>query len=115
MTSLRTDAAYGRGLATRTPDGTILDAWFPVLGLGQAPADAASQFDFASACTVDQLRNVEVYEVACDIASLADPIADAVDAYLRLHLLSNRFVQPRTINLDGIFGILNNVAWTTAG
>ena len=115
MTSLRTDAAYGRGLATRTPDGTILDAWFPVLGLGQAPADATSQFDFVSACTVDQLRNVEVYEVACDIASLADPIADAVDAYLRLHLLSNRFVQPRTINLDGIFGILNNVAWTTAG
>ena len=80
MTSLRTDAAYGRGLATRTPAGTILDAWFPVLGLGQAPADATSQFDFVSACTVDQLRNVEVYEVACDIASLADPIADAVDA-----------------------------------
>ena len=24
-------------------------------------------------------------------------------------------VQPRTINLDGIFGILNNVVWTSRG
>jgi 2,3,4,5-tetrahydropyridine-2-carboxylate N-succinyltransferase len=37
------------------------------------------------------------------------------DAYLRLHLLSHRLVKPRTINLEGIFAILNNVAWTTIG
>lgn len=39
----------------------------------------------------------------------------AADAYLRLHLLSLRHVQPREINLDGIFGLLNNVAWTNRG
>jgi 2,3,4,5-tetrahydropyridine-2-carboxylate N-succinyltransferase len=38
-----------------------------------------------------------------------------VDAYLRLHLLSHRLVAPRTINLDGIFGCLPNVVWTSAG
>ena len=37
------------------------------------------------------------------------------DAYLRLHLLSHRLVAPRTINLDGIFGVLPNVVWTSMG
>ncbi|HEU4546859.1 MAG TPA: DapH/DapD/GlmU-related protein, partial [Microlunatus sp.] len=37
------------------------------------------------------------------------------DVYLRLHLLSHRLVQPRTINLDGIFASLPNVVWTSAG
>ena len=49
------------------------------------------------------------------IADLQAPPADVADAYLRLHLLSHRLVQPRTINLDGIFGLLPNVAWTTRG
>jgi 2,3,4,5-tetrahydropyridine-2-carboxylate N-succinyltransferase len=44
-----------------------------------------------------------------------DKPASASDAYLRLHLLSHRFVQPRTINLDGMFGQLVNVAWTNLG
>lgn len=35
--------------------------------------------------------------------------------WLRLHLLSHRLVQPNTINLDGIFGHLANVAWTNFG
>ncbi len=49
------------------------------------------------------------------IASLADPPADAYDAYLRLHLLSHRLIRPHEANLDGIFSVLNNVAWTTYG
>jgi 2,3,4,5-tetrahydropyridine-2-carboxylate N-succinyltransferase len=34
---------------------------------------------------------------------------------LRLHLLSHRLAEPRTINLDGLFGLLTNVAWTSLG
>ena len=41
--------------------------------------------------------------------------ADAVDVYLRLHLLSHRLAKPRTLNLDGIFGLLANVVWTNLG
>jgi 2,3,4,5-tetrahydropyridine-2-carboxylate N-succinyltransferase len=41
--------------------------------------------------------------------------ASVADGYLRLHLLSGRFAAPRSINLDGIFGTLTNVAWTSAG
>ena len=46
---------------------------------------------------------------------LDGPPADTSDAYLRLHLLSHRLVQPRSINLDGIFTQLANVVWTSAG
>jgi 2,3,4,5-tetrahydropyridine-2-carboxylate N-succinyltransferase len=49
------------------------------------------------------------------IADLAAPPASVEDAYLRLHLLSHRLVRPRSINLDGIFGVLPNVAWTNHG
>lgn len=40
---------------------------------------------------------------------------DAHDAYLRLHLLSSRQVQPHGLNLDGVFAKLSNVVWTTQG
>ena len=45
----------------------------------------------------------------------AGPAVDTHDVYLRLHLLSHRLVQPNTINLDGIFGLLPTVAWTQLG
>jgi 2,3,4,5-tetrahydropyridine-2-carboxylate N-succinyltransferase len=35
--------------------------------------------------------------------------------YLRLHLLSHRLAVPRSVNLDGAFGLLANVAWTSLG
>jgi 2,3,4,5-tetrahydropyridine-2-carboxylate N-succinyltransferase len=53
--------------------------------------------------------------VVAVVADLDEPPGDAADAYLRLHLLSHRLVKPRTINLDGIFGVLPNVAWTSHG
>ena len=49
------------------------------------------------------------------ITDLAAPPADAHDAYLRLHLLSHRLVAPRELNMDGVFGVLANVVWTSAG
>jgi 2,3,4,5-tetrahydropyridine-2,6-dicarboxylate N-succinyltransferase len=49
------------------------------------------------------------------IGSLAEPPADAHDGYLRLHLLSHRLIRPHEANLTGLFGVLNNVAWTSFG
>lgn len=37
------------------------------------------------------------------------------EVYLKLHLISHRLVKPHGINLDGIFGLLPNVAWTNKG
>jgi 2,3,4,5-tetrahydropyridine-2-carboxylate N-succinyltransferase len=50
-----------------------------------------------------------------EIADLQTPPSSTEDAWLRLHLLSHRIVQPRTISVDGIFGVLTNVVWTSAG
>lgn len=37
------------------------------------------------------------------------------EAYLKLHLLSHRLVKPHGVNLQGIFPLLPNVAWTSEG
>ena len=37
------------------------------------------------------------------------------EIYLKLHLISHRFVKPCSLNLDGIFSILPNVVWTNIG
>ena len=41
--------------------------------------------------------------------------ASTPEAYLKLHLLSHRFVKPNEVNLDNLFGLLPNVAWTEIG
>lgn len=58
------------------------------------------------------VRKVVVFT---SIASLDDAPVDAHDVYLRLHLLSSRKVAPHGLNLDGQFGLLSNVVWTTMG
>jgi 2,3,4,5-tetrahydropyridine-2-carboxylate N-succinyltransferase len=109
--------AWGYGLATMSGDGTVLDTWYPTPHLGRMPAGVStmtapeSLTDFVRE---DARRNVRVDVVAVEIELLAGP-QGASDAYLRLHLLSHLLVAPNTINLDGIFGQLPNVAWTTAG
>jgi len=37
------------------------------------------------------------------------------EGYLKLQLLSHRLVKPHGINLNGLFGVLPNVAWTNKG
>ena len=43
------------------------------------------------------------------------PISSIYDAYLKLYLLSLREVKPNSLNLDGIFDALPNIAWTNIG
>jgi 2,3,4,5-tetrahydropyridine-2-carboxylate N-succinyltransferase len=118
--------ATGHGLATRTPDGRVLDTWYlaPSLGgsgsagtlvLDAAAATAALGPDVAGAVGPDALRGVEVVAVSTVIEDLAAPPLDAHDVYLRLHLLSHRLVRPNSVNLEGIFGHLVNVVWTQLG
>ena len=63
----------------------------------------------------DEITGVKATTIRTVIEDLAAPPVDAADAYLRLHLLSHRLVRPRTINLDGVFGKLPLVAWTSVG
>ena len=112
---LLTSPASGLGIATfagSAPDAPILDVWYPRPGLSAEPADVPHLED---ACSQDPIRGVVTRVVSTTIADLSAPPADVADAYLRLHLLSHRLVAPRTINMDGIFGVLPNVAWTSLG
>ena len=49
------------------------------------------------------------------IPSLSNPVRSTADAYLRLHLLSHRLVEPNCMNLDEIFRHLPNNVWTNIG
>ena len=105
--------AWGRGVATIAADGSVLDTWYRHLGLGEAPNPGVVD-DLAPLYRTDEVRGVTTVGVAVEIDLDSAP-ADASDAYLRLHLLSHRLRKPRTINLDGMFGVLTNVAWTNLG
>jgi 2,3,4,5-tetrahydropyridine-2-carboxylate N-succinyltransferase len=111
MTDRLTAAAHGSGLATLAGD-RVLDVYFAALELGDGVTPGVHRGGQAAP---DERRRVEVRPVTVAIASLADPPADAYDAYLRLHLLSHRLIRPHQANLDGVFGVLNNVAWTSYG
>ncbi|MFJ4779615.1 2,3,4,5-tetrahydropyridine-2,6-dicarboxylate N-succinyltransferase [Streptomyces sp. NPDC088762] len=127
MTATRTTGAVAAGLATLTADGTVLDTWFPAPQLVAEPGPAGTErltadqavellgAAAAKAIRQDAVRGVEVVAVRTVIASLEDKPLDAHDAYLRLHLLSHRLVKPHGQNLDGVFGLLANVAWTSLG
>jgi len=109
-----TSTAWGVGLATTAADGTVLDTRFRALGFGDGPPahipydsiDRAAQGDPERGVTLVPLRIVVDTEEAPTSAS---------DVYLRLHLLSHRMAKPRTLNLDGAFSLLANVAWTSRG
>ncbi|MEP7203554.1 MAG: 2,3,4,5-tetrahydropyridine-2,6-dicarboxylate N-succinyltransferase [Ilumatobacteraceae bacterium] len=105
--------AWGRGLATIALDGSVLDTWYPELGLGESAADGAGDRRQAAE-RHDDVRDVDVRSVELSIDLDAAP-ASPGDVYLRLHLLSNRLCAPRTINLENLFGLLANVAWTNLG
>jgi 2,3,4,5-tetrahydropyridine-2,6-dicarboxylate N-succinyltransferase len=114
MTTATPRHAWGHGLATVTTSGTTLDVWYPSPALGSAPADASSPADLLALEGDDAVRAVRTVVVRTEIDLDVAP-ADAADAYLRLHLLSHRLVQPHGQNLDGIFGVLANVVWTNHG
>ena len=105
--------AWGRGLATIADDGAVLDTWFREVGLGEDTVPGTFD-EYADAERRDEVRGVNIRAVRLVIDTDAKP-ADASDAYLRLHLLSHRLMRPRQQNLDGVFGLLANVAWTNLG
>ncbi len=101
---------------TTTYSGTVLDTWYPTPTLGEAPADDpySTPANLAALAGEDIAREVKTATVLTEI-DLDLPPNDVPDAYLRLHLLSHRLVRPNDLNLDGLFGVLSNVVWTSAG
>jgi len=103
--------ASGHGIATLS-GATVLDVWFPNPSLGALTGQAEKAL--TSLVGVDEVRKVKRELVAIEI-DLANAPQSAGDAYLRLHLLSHRLIKPHGAVMDGIFGLLSNVVWTSAG
>ena len=128
MTESSTRGAYAAGLATLTPQLTVLDCWFPTPRLG-APAGAASGTvrlgelqltgetspELGGLVSSDEARGVEVVAIRTVIADLEAAPRDAYDVYLRLHLLSHRLLRPHECSMDNVFGLLSTVVWTNHG
>ncbi len=99
--------ASATGIATYSGD-KILDVWYP----DPTSTDATPVGDLEGS---DPARGVVRRMITTTINDLSIPPTRPQDAYLRLHLISHRLYRPHQINLEGIFGVLNNVVWTSQG
>jgi 2,3,4,5-tetrahydropyridine-2,6-dicarboxylate N-succinyltransferase len=106
--------AWGHGVATLDEGGAVLDVWFPAPALGAYDGSAAPA-DLEALAGRDDVRRVTREVRTVVVEDLQAPPATTEDVWLRLHLLSHRLVAPRTVSLDGQFGLLTNVVWTNAG
>jgi 2,3,4,5-tetrahydropyridine-2-carboxylate N-succinyltransferase len=123
-----TVSASAAGLATVTPSGTVLDTWYPEPRLGVPSGakpgttrigalDLSGELgpDYGGLVRIDEARGVEIIGVRTVIPDLSAPPVDTHDVWLRLHLLSHRLITPNSADMTGAFGLLTNVAWTSAG
>ncbi|HZC16994.1 MAG TPA: 2,3,4,5-tetrahydropyridine-2,6-dicarboxylate N-succinyltransferase, partial [Caulobacteraceae bacterium] len=123
---MSSQGAIGIGFATLADDGAILDSWYPrtvlcpdvrsteVSAISDAELVSELGAQFADISGRDELRHVDIVPIRAT-ARLEQPPIDARDVYLRLHLLSRRLIRPHGANLDSIFELLSNVAWTSVG
>ena len=114
--------AWGAGIATFAGD-RVLEVFYPdpqletpgEPGFRELSVEDAERHGLPGAQRSDDLRGVRQAPVLTAIADLASPPEHTADAYLRLHLLSHRLIKPHDANMNGIFGVLPNVAWTSLG
>jgi 2,3,4,5-tetrahydropyridine-2,6-dicarboxylate N-succinyltransferase len=118
-TSTDTTSAWGHGLATISTDpaseGSVLDVWFPRPQLGTRPEGDDVPRELAEAEGSDRARRVRREVVTVEVADLAAAPTTTAEVWLRLHLLSHRLVQPHGQSMEGVFGLLTNVVWTSHG
>ncbi len=137
--------SFAFGLATTNSSGEIIEVYYPgpvmqpnadlstliINACKVQPSsnctltiDADLQIELDSAlqrsghgALAEQLRtlsNSGRHAVIC-ILSQDSALTSIPEAYLKLHLLSHRLAKPHSLNLQGIFGVLRNLAWTNQG
>ncbi|MEQ8516063.1 MAG: 2,3,4,5-tetrahydropyridine-2,6-dicarboxylate N-succinyltransferase [Chromatocurvus sp.] len=130
--------ALGLGIGTLDSSGSWLEVFYPepMLTVDADLAAAARPFSGGRPLTADAVHGLAAALRQCghgELAQLAARLGDASqpaacvlletdtapasvpEAYLKLHLISHRLVKPHGTNLEGLFGLLPNVAWTTEG
>ena len=130
--------AIGLGVGTRNRKGEWLEVFYPLPLLSPSAAVAAPLIERGDGFELDEqslLKLAGEYRAAGEDhhAALAERLASSErpcvatvlerdeppttvpGAYLKLHLISHRLVKPHGTNLQGVFGVLPNVAWTSTG
>jgi len=130
--------AFGLGVGTHNSKGEWLEVFFarPLLAPDPELAAAVADTESGTALSAAKLQAIQsalaaagATEQAHLAAQLMDcdrpvvavllredgPPANVPEGYLKLHLLSHRLVKPHGTNLEGLFGVLPNVAWTSEG
>ena len=87
----------GLGIGTKNSNGDLIEMFFAEENISAEELESSDEA-------------FEKVSISDDKAPTSVP-----EAYLKLHLLSYRLVKPNETNLDGIFGILQNVVWTSEG
>jgi 2,3,4,5-tetrahydropyridine-2,6-dicarboxylate N-succinyltransferase len=132
------------GTATKNNDQKIIEAWFPqpVLnpsaelvsalsavsgyenGQQSIEISAAQSAELATAFSQagDSVNAAFAEKAAKSNQTLVlvilekdDAPSSIAEAFLKLQLISNRLVKPHGVNLNGMFGLLHNIAWTSEG
>ena len=96
-----------KGIANKSAKGEILDVYFPCIEYGEKRISSELQ--------ISNNLNQELIEINWNEEDLGKPIENVEGAYLKLQLLSNKFVLPNSINIDGLFSNIPNVVWTNQG
>ena len=96
-----------KGIANKSAKGEILDVYFPCIEYGEKRISRELQ--------ISNNLNQELIEINWNEEDLGKPIENVEGAYLKLQLLSNKFVLPNSINIDGLFSNIPNVVWTNQG
>ena len=96
-----------KGIANKSAKGEMLDVFF-------------SYIEFEDKQIINNIPDLknsyqEIIEINWSHKDLDREIESVSDAYLKLHLLSNKLVLPNSINLDGLFSNLPNIVWTNQG
>jgi len=136
---------FGLGIATENTSGKIIEAYYPrpgAIAIGGAARELArfcgtepgtGGFRLLAANEIDDCRALigkatesgreEITPQAvqggkaalfCLAPFAAKPIS-IPEAFLKLHLLSHRLARPHEQNIEGIFSVLENLAWTDRG
>jgi 2,3,4,5-tetrahydropyridine-2-carboxylate N-succinyltransferase len=136
--------ALALGTATRNSEEKIIEAWYPQPTLNPSDvlinsiksivkhesgnaAHVLENEHFDALIAVFEAEglslNVKLLQAAKDseqtivltLLETDSAPASVAEGYLKLQLLSHRLVKPQQVVLDGIFGILHNIAWTNEG
>ncbi len=132
------------GTATKNRDGKIIEAFFPTPLLNPEStlvSALADLVDYQNGNQVFEITSEQSTAIAAAFNAGGEQasalfVTQAVDStkpvvlvvlaedqapssvaegFLKLQLISHRLVQPHGVVLDGIFGLLHNIAWTNQG